>query len=194
MKSYICRVDIFNSSFWNHIFVSTYISESCDHLWPTVNAWLITSTTPTNQPYIVVNYLKKNYWWEERKMEVLKNEIPVEEESVLISDDAKAGLVLVDIINGFCTVGAGSLVRQINWNPFSHFCLNWCMRFDVAGSKGREQADKWDDWRIGKCSQSVLWEKLAGACFPWLSPSWETGAPLPSSLYQRHWWVQPRSW
>lgn len=45
-------------------------------------------------------------------MEVLKNEIPFEEESVLISENAKAGLVLVDIINGFCTVGAGSLVRE----------------------------------------------------------------------------------
>ncbi|KAL1564601.1 NiCoT heavy metal ion transporter Nic1 [Salvia divinorum] len=45
-------------------------------------------------------------------MEMLKNEIPVEEETVLISEDAKAGLVLVDITNGFCTVGAGNLAPR----------------------------------------------------------------------------------
>ncbi|PIN18650.1 Pyrazinamidase/nicotinamidase PNC1 [Handroanthus impetiginosus] len=45
-------------------------------------------------------------------VEILKNEIPLEEESVLISEDAKAGLVLVDIINGFCKVGAGSLAPR----------------------------------------------------------------------------------
>ncbi|XP_057787963.1 nicotinamidase 1-like [Salvia miltiorrhiza] len=48
-------------------------------------------------------------------MEILRDEIPVEEESVLISDECKAGLVLVDIINGFCTVGAGNLApREAN--------------------------------------------------------------------------------
>ncbi|KAK6135656.1 hypothetical protein DH2020_030593 [Rehmannia glutinosa] len=45
-------------------------------------------------------------------VEILKNEIPFEEESVYISEDSKAGLVLVDIINGFCTVGAGSLAPR----------------------------------------------------------------------------------
>lgn len=44
-------------------------------------------------------------------IDILKNEIPFEEEAVVFSEDAKAGLVLVDIINGFCTVGAGNLVR-----------------------------------------------------------------------------------
>ncbi|KAK6135475.1 hypothetical protein DH2020_030777 [Rehmannia glutinosa] len=47
-----------------------------------------------------------------RTVEILKNEIPFEEESVYISEDSKAGLVLVDIINGFCTVGAGSLAPR----------------------------------------------------------------------------------
>lgn len=59
-------------------------------------------------------------------MEILKNEIPVEVESVWISEDAKPGLVLVDIINGFCTVGAGNLVRSlINSFFFSlvYFCV-----------------------------------------------------------------------
>ncbi|GER55574.1 nicotinamidase 1 [Striga asiatica] len=45
-------------------------------------------------------------------VDILKNEIPFEEESVFISDDSKAGLVLVDIINGFCTVGAGNLAPR----------------------------------------------------------------------------------
>lgn len=73
----------------------------------------------------------KNYWWlinrEEKTKEMvlqtvefLKNEIPFEEESVFISEDAKAGLVLVDIINGFCTVGAGNLVRKKSL-PFLSF-------------------------------------------------------------------------
>jgi nicotinamidase-related amidase len=46
------------------------------------------------------------------EMESLKNEIPVEEESVLVSEDSKPGLVLVDIINGFCTVGSGTLAPR----------------------------------------------------------------------------------
>lgn len=45
-----------------------------------------------------------------KTMDILKNEIPFEEETVVVPGDAKAGLVLVDIINGFCTVGAGNLV------------------------------------------------------------------------------------
>lgn len=47
-------------------------------------------------------------------VDLLKNEIPIEEESVIITEDVKAGLVLVDIINGFCTVGAGNLVHKLN--------------------------------------------------------------------------------
>ncbi|KAF5945827.1 hypothetical protein HYC85_016055 [Camellia sinensis] len=39
----------------------------------------------------------------------LKNEIPFEEESVVLSEDVKIGLVLVDTINGFYTIGAGNL-------------------------------------------------------------------------------------
>ncbi|CAL5414211.1 unnamed protein product [Camellia sinensis] len=40
---------------------------------------------------------------------LLKNEIPFEEESVVLFEDVKTGLVLVNIINGFCTIGAGNL-------------------------------------------------------------------------------------
>lgn len=52
-------------------------------------------------------------------VDILKTEIPLDEESVVTPEDAKAGLVLVDIINGFCTVGAGNLAptepnRQIS--------------------------------------------------------------------------------
>ncbi|CAK9178131.1 unnamed protein product [Ilex paraguariensis] len=45
-------------------------------------------------------------------IDLLKNEIPLDEESVVISEDNKTGLVLVDIINGFCTVGSGSLAPR----------------------------------------------------------------------------------
>lgn len=44
-------------------------------------------------------------------IDLLRNEIPLEQETVNFSEDAVTGLVLVDIINGFCTVGAGNLVK-----------------------------------------------------------------------------------
>ncbi|KAH6796889.1 nicotinamidase 1 [Perilla frutescens var. hirtella] len=42
-------------------------------------------------------------------VEVLKNELPLEQENLVLSGEVKTGLVLVDIINGFCTVGSGNL-------------------------------------------------------------------------------------
>lgn len=57
---------------------------------------------------------------QEAAIDLLKGEIPVEEdESLLLSGDVNTGLVLVDIVNGFCTVGAGNLApvapdRQIS--------------------------------------------------------------------------------
>lgn len=52
-------------------------------------------------------------------VDIVKKEIPVEEEKVAFPHHVKTGLVLVDIINGFCTVGAGNLAptepnRQIS--------------------------------------------------------------------------------
>ncbi|KAK3016259.1 hypothetical protein RJ639_006090 [Escallonia herrerae] len=43
---------------------------------------------------------------------LLQKEIPLEEESVVISEHVNTGLVLVDIINGFCTPGSGSLAPR----------------------------------------------------------------------------------
>ncbi|KAA0031452.1 nicotinamidase 1-like [Cucumis melo var. makuwa] len=45
-------------------------------------------------------------------IDVLKKEIPLKQESVVLAEDAVNGLVLVDIINGFCTVGAGNLAPR----------------------------------------------------------------------------------
>lgn len=45
------------------------------------------------------------------KVALLKSELPLEEEVVTLQQDKVTGLVLVDIINGFCTVGAGNLVQ-----------------------------------------------------------------------------------
>ncbi|PIA52285.1 hypothetical protein AQUCO_01000274v1 [Aquilegia coerulea] len=42
-------------------------------------------------------------------VDMVKEELPLHEESLVLSEDVKTGLVLVDIINGFCTVGAGNL-------------------------------------------------------------------------------------
>jgi len=48
-------------------------------------------------------------------VDLLKSEIPLEQELVVLSEDVVTGLVLVDIINGFCTVGAGNLApREAN--------------------------------------------------------------------------------
>lgn len=45
-------------------------------------------------------------------VDLLKSELPLEQTSVVLGDDGATGLVLVDIINGFCTVGAGSLAPR----------------------------------------------------------------------------------
>lgn len=44
---------------------------------------------------------------------VLKNELPVEQGNLVLTGEVKTGLVLVDIVNGFCTVGSGNLVCTI---------------------------------------------------------------------------------
>ncbi|KAF5738037.1 nicotinamidase 1-like isoform X1 [Tripterygium wilfordii] len=45
-------------------------------------------------------------------IELLKSELPVEQESLTLNGDVNTGLVLVDVVNGFCTVGAGNLAPQ----------------------------------------------------------------------------------
>lgn len=45
-------------------------------------------------------------------MDLLKDELPVVQESLVLSGDVKIGLVLIDVVNGFCTVGAGNLAPR----------------------------------------------------------------------------------
>ncbi|KAL3845124.1 hypothetical protein ACJIZ3_002527 [Penstemon smallii] len=45
-------------------------------------------------------------------VELLKKEIPLEQDTLVLSNDAKTGLVLVDIVNGFCTLNSGNLAPQ----------------------------------------------------------------------------------
>ncbi|KAG8373444.1 hypothetical protein BUALT_Bualt11G0024900 [Buddleja alternifolia] len=45
-------------------------------------------------------------------VDALKNELPIEQDTLVLSGDVKSGLVLVDILNGFCTVGSGNLAPQ----------------------------------------------------------------------------------
>ncbi|WCJ18894.1 nicotinamidase 1 [Euphorbia peplus] len=45
-------------------------------------------------------------------VDILKNELPLEQEAVVLGDGGVTGLVLVDIINGFCTVGSGNLAPR----------------------------------------------------------------------------------
>lgn len=48
-----------------------------------------------------------------KAIDLVKNELPVYEESVVLSGNVRTGLVLVDIVNGFCTVGAGNLAPRV---------------------------------------------------------------------------------
>jgi hypothetical protein len=46
----------------------------------------------------------------------LKKQIPVdEEEPLILNRDSSVGLVIVDVVNGFCTIGSGNMV----WFNFS---------------------------------------------------------------------------
>ncbi|WJX93482.1 NiCoT heavy metal ion transporter Nic1 [Trifolium repens] len=45
-------------------------------------------------------------------LELLKEEIPVKQQHLLLSQNIKTGLVLVDLVNGFCTVGSGHLAPK----------------------------------------------------------------------------------
>ncbi|KAF6176419.1 hypothetical protein GIB67_039558 [Kingdonia uniflora] len=46
-------------------------------------------------------------------VDLVKDELPLHQDQTLfLSDDVKTGLVLVDVINGFCTVGAGNLAPR----------------------------------------------------------------------------------
>ncbi|CAN0858302.1 Nicotinamidase 1 [Linum grandiflorum] len=48
-------------------------------------------------------------------IDLLKSQLPIEEEAFVVNGDIKTGLVMVDIVNGFCSVGAGNLApRQPN--------------------------------------------------------------------------------
>ncbi|KAA3463007.1 nicotinamidase 1-like [Gossypium australe] len=69
-------------------------------------------------------------------IDVLKNELPLELELVVLPEDVITGLVLVDIINGFCTVGAGNLEKFIA-------LILW-----VLGPKRTQQTNIRNDQRI----------------------------------------------
>lgn len=43
----------------------------------------------------------------------LQKELPLKQDTLLLSDDISTGLVLVDVVNGFCTVGAGNLAPTV---------------------------------------------------------------------------------
>ncbi|XP_062100427.1 nicotinamidase 1-like [Humulus lupulus] len=45
-------------------------------------------------------------------IDLIQEELPVKQEPFIISGDVKTGLVLVDLVNGFCTVGAGNMAPR----------------------------------------------------------------------------------
>ncbi|ONI02498.1 hypothetical protein PRUPE_6G202200 [Prunus persica] len=52
-------------------------------------------------------------------IELIEEELPVLQMSLVLTGDVKAGLVLVDIVNGFCTVGAGNFFLCTKWPVFA---------------------------------------------------------------------------
>jgi len=75
-------------------------------------------------------------------IELLMKELPLKQDSLVFSGDGDGdtGLVLVDIVNGFCTVGAGNLVRSLSlslslslyWLGFSHQILTESIAIDFV--------------------------------------------------------------
>ncbi|KAJ0040143.1 hypothetical protein Pint_27694 [Pistacia integerrima] len=55
-----------------------------------------------------------------KTIDMLKKDLPLEPGSLLLSGHVKTGLVLVDIVNGFCTVGAGNLAPRQPDKQISH--------------------------------------------------------------------------
>ncbi|XP_057961805.1 nicotinamidase 1 [Malania oleifera] len=53
------------------------------------------------------------------RVDLLKEEIGIDQESLLLSGDVPTGLVIVDVVNGFCTVGAGNLAPREPNNQIS---------------------------------------------------------------------------
>ncbi|KAG2409086.1 hypothetical protein LR48_Vigan01g147700 [Vigna angularis] len=53
-------------------------------------------------------------------VELLREEIPVNQQPFTLSPNIKTGLVLVDVVNGFCTVGAGNLAPKQPDERISH--------------------------------------------------------------------------
>lgn len=47
-------------------------------------------------------------------IELIEEELPVLQTSLVLIGDVKASLVLIDVVNGFCTVGAGNLVYKMD--------------------------------------------------------------------------------
>ncbi|XP_021728190.1 nicotinamidase 1-like [Chenopodium quinoa] len=48
-----------------------------------------------------------------KTIDELQKQLPLKQDTLLLSDDCSTGLVLVDIVNGFCTVGAGNLAPKV---------------------------------------------------------------------------------
>ncbi|KAL9241391.1 hypothetical protein vseg_015509 [Gypsophila vaccaria] len=49
-----------------------------------------------------------------KTIDQLKKELPLKQQSLTLNGDVSTGLVLVDIVNGFCTVGAGNLAPRVH--------------------------------------------------------------------------------
>ncbi|KAK9713149.1 hypothetical protein RND81_06G006800 [Saponaria officinalis] len=49
----------------------------------------------------------------------VKKELPLKQQTLTLNGDVSTGLVLVDIVNGFCTVGAGNLAPRVHDNQIA---------------------------------------------------------------------------
>lgn len=78
--------------------------------WTIIERWTLSSSVASSSSLHFI-FKKIKIKMVSSAIDLLKNEIPLEQESIVLAEDAVNGLVLVDIINGFCTVGAGNLVE-----------------------------------------------------------------------------------
>ncbi|KAL2905849.1 Nicotinamidase 1 [Bienertia sinuspersici] len=54
-----------------------------------------------------------------QSIEEVKKQIPVKQDTLHLSPDQSIGLVLIDLVNGFCTVGGGNLAPKVPNNQIA---------------------------------------------------------------------------
>ncbi|CAI0474316.1 unnamed protein product [Linum tenue] len=86
-------------------------------------------------------------------MDLLKTELPVNEEAFVIGGNLRTGVIMVDIINGFYIVGAGNLVRITNLQIFLLFLPLSCVPLEFTP---QSQAPRRPDKKLLKMGEELM--------------------------------------